>query len=693
MKYKQIILTTLLCSLFFQGISMGQGKKFKWLRTGSLHQYIVNVGAEYEMGRTDQTSEQQDGLRWPAQFSYQDNLVGKSMWIGTTDFFDPGLNQIVPHKIVSVGTRSYDDINEIMPYDFRMIGRFPHPIVIVDDEEASDNNYSDIVDEYNPDMLADRLIINKMHSYIGLDITRTIMQFSQQNHDNYIIYEYILKNTGIIDRNGTVDTKTLYGVVLHLQNRYGVGHESFQRGWSPNGNINWGKNCTNHVIGQDPNAADFRMRAAYAWYGPHSQSTVDDWGAPDWLSGISLGGVQYVGMVTLHADQAPGNPVDDPYQPVTTGYIGSDTGPQDRDMFNPQLMTRKYQTMTAGHPEQTHFEALGGNFADIWGSDAGGYSQGAGYGPYTLEPGDSIRIVIAEGVSGIHRALNYEIADKWFNDDSPFTLPNGSQSNDRDQYKRQWVQTGEDSLLQSFDRAIDNFDNDYDIPSPPPPPEQFIVQSKGNRIHLEWADNADAWTNFDGYRVYRAIGKPDTLYEEIFSCDAANVVHEYNDTEASRGFKYYYYVQTKDDGSTNLVNPGKPLVSSKFFTMTNKEAFLLREPGKSLKEFTIIPNPFNVRARSLQFESSAPDQIALFGLPDVCTLKIFTERGDLVNTIYHTNGSGDELWNCQTSSGQLVVSGVYIIHLEVTEDTYDSVTGDLKYSKGDHTYRKLVIIR
>jgi len=54
------------------------------------------------------------------------------------------------------------------------------------------------------------------------------------------------------------------------------------------------------------------------------------------------------------------------------------------------------------------------------------------------------------------------------------------------------------------------------------------------------------------------------------------------------------------------------------------------------------------------------DRVAFFNIPGDCTIKIYTEIGELVHTIEHTDGSGDELWNLTTSSRQLIVSGIYI---------------------------------
>jgi hypothetical protein len=71
--------------------------------------------------------------------------------------------------------------------------------------------------------------------------------------------------------------------------------------------------------------------------------------------------------------------------------------------------------------------------------------------------------------------------------------------------------------------------------------------------------------------------------------------------------------------------------------------------------------------------------MAFLGLPPACTIRIYTERGDLVKTLEHTDGSGDELWDSTTSSRQVVVSGVYIA-VFTTPD-------------GQSAIRKFIIIR
>jgi hypothetical protein len=653
------------------------GKEIRYLRVGMLHSHFVNVGAEYELARTDRAEQQCDGLSWPAQYRFQDCLVAKSMWIGCRNYPDRKAGQVVPYKVVSVGPRNYDAVGEMIPVEFKMIGQFAAPTVIVDGMKASDNDLNDVVDKIDESQKPDRMIINKLNTYIGITVTRKIMAFSQQNHNNYFIYDYVFKNTGLIDGKGTMDPQTLTDVIFHFQYRYAAGHEAWEDGWMPIKEILWGRNTVNDVVGENPLMDGFEFRAQFSWHGPHSSVGIDDWGLPNFKDG-RLGAPQYMGVVTLHADKAVGDPSDDLYQPFTTQYIDSDAGPQTFSPFDQNLAARKYEVMSAGHPAKSHAQEVGDGFADEWGVSRGGTSQGQGFGPYTLAPGDSIHIVLAEGVAGLSRLKAMEVGQNWLNDRFPFTLPDGSQTNSKIEYKKQWVQTGKDSLFQTFRNAITNIKQGYAIPQPPPPPDLFEVRSGGDRITLTWSRTAESSAHFDGYEIYRAIGRPDTTYEKIFSCNRSGLVNTMDDTTARRGFDYYYYIVAKDDGTVNDIKHGVPLTSSPFYTMTNQPAHLRRPAAEQLSSFRIVPNPFHIRARSLQFKET-PDRIAFFGLPPVCTIKIYTERGDLIRTLHHADYSGDELWDSTTESGQIIVSGVYIVYLETPT--------------GESIFRKLIVIR
>lgn len=772
--------TILFCDNSYGQVSGTQQQEIKWLTVNELHQWFSSGGAEIEYGRRGRSGfesvDQLDGLNWPAVYTINKGVhVGKSLWIGTTNFQDPSNGVLYPYKVVCSGRLNMYLGTEIIQEELKLVGKYAHPTVLVDDINASSRDFDDVVDEIDPNLPSDRMIVNKFHTSIGISCTRKVYAFAQQNHDNYYIYEYVFKNTGIIDETfQPTITRNLTGVRFHWQNRYGFAGESYlpNNAWSPTGAA-WGLNTLNDAIGMDAaHPGDFR--AVWSYYGPHSigPGYDEDIGLPRHVDGSIMAGTNYAGVVCLHADKSASDHSDDPAQPSTSAFQPSDRGAQGVDQYDPNLMTRKYvEFMSAGHLAQTHAEQAGRTFANTWGGDAGGYAATMGFGPYEMAPGDSIRIVFAEGVAGLmsDRDLVREIAGKWFNNQGPFVLPDGSTTTDRNEYKNTWVLSGEDSLFNTFRRAIDAYNNGMTIPQPPPPPESFTISSGGDMISLSWANNAETHPNFDGYQIFRAEGRADTTYNMIFSCNGSNVVNNFDDVTARRGFNYYYYIVSKDNGSTNDVNPGVPLVSSRYMTMTNAEAFLRRPPGRAISEsvgiytftgdgvttdFTlpfqieltngiivkvdgnlqlakatytiennilhfynppvgnievaltnypggrifdlsairIVPNPYHIGATTTQFGNDSPDRLAFYNLPPFCTIKIFTENGDLIETIDHSNGVGDELWHSLTSSRQIVASGLYIAHFEVSQDAFDD-SGNLLYKKGDSVIKKFIVIR
>jgi hypothetical protein len=745
-KMLSILILATVCILYTSVNLIAQnGGELKWLRVGSLHHFFSEQGAEVETPRIGgSTHPVEDGLFWPADYGdRQSSIAARGMWVGTDNYNDPVMQTNYQYKVVGVGPISVSDqLTQVIPAELKLIGCFDHPMVIVDGAIATDNQLNDALDGIDENMFADRMIINKVHTAIGLTITRKCMAFTQQYNDNYFIYDYCIKNTGIIDKNGTVVPKKLTNCWFMLDYRYSLGGESvtgYNQGWGL-WNATWGNNIINDVVGYNPKAPGFDFRASYSWYGPYSTRTVDDWGCPDDQETGIMAAARFVGNVTLHADSSTTNRQDNIYQPKSTWYIGSDTQwSRNSSQYDPILMTNRYNFMKSGDPAKTHAEEVGSGYADLWGSphDPGGYAQTASYGPYNFEIGDSIHIIVAEGVAGLSREKNREVGGNWFQwykglSKPPLVLPDGKTTEDFNAYKKAWVLTCRDSLTKTYRNAIANYATLYDgikgneIPLPPPPPASFTVEGGGDRIRLSWADNADSYPNFDGYQIYRSEGSvmsPKTVYEPVFSCSKKdnNVVHTWDDKTPKRGFDYYYYIQSKDNGSTNIYKPGVPLVSSKFYTMTNSPATLQRPAGRIFQEVRVVPNPYDIRARKLAFEvhDTQYDRMAVYEIPPQCKLRIYTERGDLIWEKDHTSGTGDQLWDSLTEFDQIVASGIYILYVEVTKDIFaeedvvarrdyvDPKTneliykqndllvkkGDLWYKKGESVYRKFVVIR
>jgi hypothetical protein len=747
-KLKSSIVFSAIVLLMLSGFSTADAQDIRWMRIGELQSFFSETGVENEgfipTGNNNFFS-------WPAQFSIDQNTVrGRALWIGARNYFDPIEGRQKQVKVVGAGPRDFEDRrNQVMPQEIRLIGRSEAPLVTVDENPASDLGFYDELDEIDESLPSDRMIHIRFNTSIGITVDKKIYAFANSEHDNYFIYEYEFTNTGIYNRAGDVHEQTLEQLWFYLLNRYafaGVSSSGFGSTWGAFSSV-WGASTLNHAFGQNPNVPDYTdnsgasMRGYYSYYGPHPESNNsqlsydEDWGCPEAVVGDRSGmmaSAKYAGMVVLHADAGPTNPSNDPSQPRTTHYVGSDLQIMQAgsmSQFNEIQMEQRYQLMTMGHSAQQHDEAVGdGNYPNTF-TNPPNPKNAMGFGPYTLAPGQTIRIVLAEGVAGVSWERGRVIGRNWLQwrsgDGQPtLTLPDGSTTNDHNQYKREWVQTGRDSLLNTLRKAIDNYESGFSLPEPPPPPARFTVLSGGDRIALEWDDNASSHPNFSGYVIYRSRGNVldyRTIYERIYprddaSIECSNGICQFDDVTAARGFDYFYYVQSHDDGTQV---PGTTLYSSLFWTLTSEPASLQRPAGDFLYEVRVVPNPYDIRGRIHQFgHESQYDQIAFYGLPPQARLRIYTERGDLIWEREHTDNTGDERWDSRTRYGQIVASGVYILHVEVTEeihaeedkfarwDIYDDKmnlryrTGDLLYSEGDliyrkgqTTFRKFVIIR
>ncbi len=674
-----------------------------YIRVGSLQSHFSAYGSERAWNNA-----YYEGLIWPADYPQTDNAVIKRSWIAVQDFTDAeGENWSV------FGIYFAKDYVEqsLFPIELKQTAKFPIPTVYVDGNNVS-APYSSDYDEIDPDQIADRIVTNVVNTSIGLTFTRRIHAFSQQYHDNYFIKEFILTNTGNVDYDDEIELNApLKGIRIGWGTRYSVSRDGASKigdgqSW---GKHTWvtrrGENYADHAgeqITEDNPIVDW-IRAGFSWAGQSGRNAFDNIGGPDINGNGRLAAPQHAGLAVLHVDRSAEDPQDDPNQPVVLGWHAGDTYPRlgNLQKSDEPRMIQLYD-MLSGIP----FNGLGGTdrFDETYmesnpdpytvHNDGGGTNLWITYGPFDLQPGESIRIVEVEAVAGLDRTSCEIIGKNWLTGQGgPFTLPDGSTTNDADEYKNAWVYTGKDSIMLAFSRAKRNFDMDFQIPQPPLPPPLFNVESGGDRISLSWtASPSESESDFAGYRIYRAVGKVDTTYDLL--ADVPKGTTRYDDLSAARGVAYYYYIVAYNDGSNNtagIANPTGPLHSSRFYTRTTEPAFLRRQAGRSLDAIRVVPNPYNIRSRDLQYPGE-PDKITFLDIPARCRIRIFTERGDLIHTIEHTNGSGDATWYSVTSSRQVIVSGIYLAHIEVTEDIYDE-NGGLIFARGDSKIVKFVIIR
>ncbi len=672
-------------SVTFQGNSLifpALPAENKWLSAGSFQNWYSSGGCEIEEGYEP---EQQYGSRWPGISENQDMQVAKGFWIGAKDFTDEN-EKVFPFKVVHVGPRVNGD-HEFIQKEFKLTSKFAQPNVFVNGQPSS--IYPNQIDEVDPNLPCDRMIYNLVNTQLGISVERKIYQFSQEFQDNYIINEYTFTNTGNTDYDDDIELhdNTVRGIYFYYLYRWAVNKYTRYEIGNATG---WGINTMLDTRGDGflPARPEENFRAQYAWHGyyiPFAKDAYDNIGGPIWNSAINispedtigrLGAPQFIGVVTLHADKSSSDKSDDTFQPATTSWESSDDPLfSDNNSFNDQKMAGEYTWMSKGHKSPRHANAVEptGKFSEPSGDPSlgtsGGFSAVNGYGPYTLSPGESLRIVWAEAANGIDKETAIEVGREF------------KRKQISAKQKNEIVLTGKDSLFETFKRALSNYNNGNGFLSPqaPYPPNKFEVHSGEDKIYLSWERNAEG-PSVKQFEIYRTSGKYDNNYTLIHVASAADT--NFTDDDIERGSAYYYYIQSVGDSGDNnggAMTPLGSLKSSRYYTQTYDPAAStltgIIDVKTSINEYVLsqnYPNPFN------------PATTIRYQIPEsgFVTLRIFDVLGRVVKTLVNENKSkGVYTTNYNASD---LASGIYIYQLKVI---------DLSGSVGFMATKKMVLMK
>ena len=148
----------------------------------------------------------------------------------------------------------------------------------------------------------------------------------------------------------------------------------------------------------------------------------------------------------------------------------------------------------------------------------------------------------------------------------------------------------------------------------------------------------------------------------------------------SPGVRSTWLVQlTKDDNTTRTPGSGdsyeyrllKPFTAGDVFTFRSKGETVAADVAKT--EFRgapyVVPNPY-VGAASFEpapygVQGRGDRRIEFRNLPQSCTIRIFTVRGDLVQTIRQDGSTGGfAAWDLRTKDNLDVAPGLYIYHVD-----------------------------
>jgi hypothetical protein len=663
---------------------------------------------------------------------YEDEFEStKCLMLACRDWTDTlGVQHSV--KVSGHGQWEVDELHILMPVPdaeeatIRRYYRYQPPGITVDGVSTQDPFPVDYTDAVAPEKIpgnADGLIESFINTDMGVSIHHRAIGYAQKNHDQYLIIEYIFKNTGNVNLD---DDAELEGQVIN--------DFYFLKQIRPK---EWPQRPWTSVKGVYPGD---ELRIMYGYPSREEEADFDHLGDPDVENGTGyLNNTSAAGEALLFASAGPGADfnTNDPNQPHATMHLDVDfegftwhsltMNDSQRDLL--------YEVMQFGatNLEGIYWPLLSGTkpgyhgvpqdergFAYITEMEGFGFSSSVAWsaGPYTLNPGDSIKIVIAKVYGNLSPEKALEIGEDWINDDCHWgddviggvtdILPpqyvahpelyeaDDFASESSNWAKDNWVMSSLDSLFQNARAALFAYNNNYTVPEPPPPPS-LTVQSLPDYIKLTWGTESEAANDLAGYRIYRArdswwagipYGESEYIGGWELIAEVGSGVHEYLDSDTQPGPAYFYVVTAIDDGSANGTNfkgqANVPLESNIAANATQKAAYRLQQAAPNLDDVVIVPNPFNLAASQFQFRGEEENKIAFYNVPTKCTIRIFTEAGDLVQTIEH-EGSGLAFWGgdatefSATRTGQIISSGIYIAHFETPD--------------GETALRKFVVVR
>lgn len=727
-----------LCLLSTSLVSEAQVLRDKRIhKRGMLHETIYNTG---EIGRKwfyrDHDITLDPLMEWPGnsattidglQYSGQHNIIGGGISIAAsydgTNIFD------LTQRLYSFGGSSGQHI----PITVAGVYSFPISIERIENYPLQDDGT--LNPAYDPDE-AEEIIISRWATNVGITVTRTTRAWSYPDYDDFIIFEYTFEHTGDTDGDGIADNnETLYEVLfgfhygvapsmLGFQRWYGTWEYDFMYKNDLRGYFDrhrWLRYVVN--IGNGVNADFAESGKPDPQYFSSFATTGDQGGG---LMSPQTPGIQMLFYDRRHLAVKGETFAMDP-RVSNERMIDSDStlkqpfmnkvesGNSREDKMKPKLVpyTRWSGTYTpyretvfppppgTEDPDSLRWTGRGAfNFRQSY--KAVGHH--IVFGPYILEPGETVEFSLAEVVGfgatdgpgewdeggGLGEVIDEQLP--WhevphFADEviEPGTGQMLSQNYIAQYGYPDYVNSEVRTVKDVADMAYhaysgkppilpywpeDNPANGvYKIPVPPPAPVPTITNNALAHTVLRWSRAQEIFTHprLTGlpasYRVYKssaAIGPWQVLADvpvgsAQYLTDAD--VYQVVDSETIVGESQWYAI-TSIDGAGN--ESGKT-------NLTQSTAEL--GPVDTLTEVHAVPNPFYVNSGFTG--GGAAQQIGFYGLPERATIRIYSYSGQLVDTIEHDVSQYSTPWFQVTRNDQEIASGVYFFVVQSLEgDTY-----------------------
>jgi hypothetical protein len=584
-------------------------------------------------------------------------------------------------------------------------------------------------DDFNP-LLPEEMNYVYYHTATGITVKQRSMAWSFPDYDDFIIYDYTFVNQGEMAIPALNETKT-------LEQTYDEVWIVFHSGLtvSTKGFLNFHQD------------EDFEFSVAPAGGFGGWQASDDRKGGFSDYYGVENDEPDGKGILFYSRDYNGGRePVPwDPYKhrnnwqrfvrlqpdwlpelqdPACFGWLmlyrtppqGADPDPYDADPTYFNIYSDERDTFKGRELDFEGFDPRGYSLKDIFEYATHSVrppNEGdlycwytATFGPYSLAPGDSVKLILAE-IAGVMDMKQVAMGDPdhWYPDSSIAALHRNAEAARR---AVKWGMGAEEAGIKLV----------ADVPEPPPPPnctaatismgtDTAIIAVRWNKLAEQTTitDGSggvfyDGSTDLDGYRIFRTFDDrgvwwdlvrdiPRSQFDEYWNDE--NQEYVYLDRNLDFGSQFKYYVQAYNTDPRPWTSANGTVVSdigeqvSDDYTQT---PIVNARPGpEDLAQgwdVFVVPNPYVEGDPERSFGEPTPRKIEFRKLPERARIRIYGLSGDLIKTLEHGpdeygNLFGSTSWDQRSETGLLVAPGLYVYVVESLTEGYvsDTVSGKL----------------
>jgi len=656
------------------------------------------------------------------EYSGQHNILGGGVYIAANKKGKPGLSERLYALCGGVGASDPEVVfgRWSFPLSMEEIENFP----VLENGDLNPNYDPDEAEEIIIASWSANLYNDVTGNSAGFTVTRTSRAWSYPDYDDMIIYEYEFEYTGDSDGNpATIEsTEELRDVMILFIYGFAPSMYGYQRHyqeWKYQGGIYRGDQngfwdadywlafnmdrrtaLNDNLAGKpEPNKELFRKFAetginggglcslqapgyCILYYDVNHLAKVvpadlDSLGENESEAADIMrtsDGVYYELDENFHVKQPWSNK-------ISTGNTRSSK--MKVESINPdKRWSGRYSPGSSTWPEPPSQRWIGrGAYPYRQSADAG--QKHIVFGPYTIKHGDKLRFALAEvcgyGAQAGKRVEGGQTVQQWTQTPSwnRKIILDGTVVTEHylDDYGYpDYVNSEVKNVTQVAHKAFQAYlgeepkipvwpeDNpatgSYAIPVPVPAPAIVLKNTDDGNVSITWKRAVEAFKHprltgeLDHFEIYRSNAGmgPWELLETIPKGDVnADDMYEYLDDDPGFkiGEKKFYAVVSVDDkgnksGKTNI-------------TKHSKNIGAVKKIGKVY----VVPNPFIVDS-GFEGTGEVEDKIGFYGLPEKCTIRIFSYAGQLVQTIEHNDPVYSTEWFQITRSEQDIASGIYL---------------------------------